>query len=467
MPHFDFTVPVLVAGGGACGAVAALAAHDAGAVPLLVERDDRPGGSTAMSQGLLCAAGTRFQAEAGIADSADLFFDDIMQKARGQADPVVARLLADQAGPTLEWLCEEHGLPWQLETNFRAAYGNSVQRVHGWPGHSGADMIQFLHRRLGDLGIDVLLNTRLVDVIVDEASRVCGVELLGGDGQTVRVGCDALILACGGFAANPDMTRAYIPEASAFRFHGHESSDGDAILLGERLGAVLGDMGSYQGYAMLADPAGQTVPPVVLMEGGILLNADGRRFTNELEDISGMVLPLSQQPDGMGWVVFDSTIEEICQPIPEFRTLVSLGAVRFADTMAGLAERMGVPEDSVAAELSGIKAARAKRAPDAFGRDWRDSHAPELGRFGAIRVVGALYHTQGGLQVDGTARVVRSDGTVFPNLFAGGGSARSVSGPSCWGYLPAIGLTTALALGAVAGREAAGVASPVRDRGDR
>jgi flavocytochrome c len=456
MPEFDFTVPVLVAGGGACGAVAALAAHDAGVMPLLVERDDRPGGSTAMSQGLLCAAGTRFQAAHGVADSPDQFFDDIMQKARGQADPVIARLLADEAGSTLEWLCDAHAFPWTLETNFRAAYGNSVRRVHGWPGHSGADMIQFLHRRMSDLGIDVLLSTRLVEIITDEAGAVCGAALLGGDGETVRVGCDALILACGGFAANEAMVREHIPEASGIRFYGHESSEGDAIRIAARLGAQLGDMGSYQGYAMLADPAGLTVPPVVLMEGGILLNGDGRRFTDELEDIAGMVLPLSKQPGGVGWVVFDSIIEETCQPIPEFQNLVKLGAVRFEDTISGLAERMGVANDVVAAELSRIETARAAGEADAVGRDWSGCHMPRQGRFGAIRVVGALYHTQGGLQIDDRARVVRSDGATFSNLFAGGGSARSVSGPSSWGYLPAIGLTTALALGAVAGREAAG-----------
>jgi len=77
-----------------------------------------------------------------------------------------------------------------------------------------------------------------------------------------------------------------------------------------------------------------------------------------------------------------------------------------------------------------------------------------------LRVTGALYHTQGGLQIDSHARVLRRDGTPFPNLFAGGGSARSVSGPSSWGYLPAMGLTTAITLGWIAGREAA--ASVVR-----
>jgi fumarate reductase flavoprotein subunit len=70
-------------------------------------------------------------------------------------------------------------------------------------------------------------------------------------------------------------------------------------------------------------------------------------------------------------------------------------------------------------------------------------------------VVGAIYHTQGGLQIDGSAQVLRPDGTALPNLFAGGGAARSVSGPSSWGYLPAMGLCTAVTLGRLAGEAAA------------
>ena len=73
----------------------------------------------------------------------------------------------------------------------------------------------------------------------------------------------------------------------------------------------------------------------------------------------------------------------------------------------------------------------------------------------AIKVVGAIYHTQGGLQIDAGARVVRLDGTSLPNLLAGGGAARSVSGPSSWGYLPAMGLCTAVTLGRLAGESAA------------
>jgi fumarate reductase flavoprotein subunit len=70
-------------------------------------------------------------------------------------------------------------------------------------------------------------------------------------------------------------------------------------------------------------------------------------------------------------------------------------------------------------------------------------------------VNGALFHTQGGLAVDASGRVLREDGSALPNLYAGGGAARGVSGPSCWGYIAGNGLLTATTFGRLAGAAAA------------
>ena len=451
--EFDFSVPVLIAGAGACGAVAALAAFDAGVTPLVIERDDRPGGSTGMSQGLFCAAGTQSQREHGIEDNADLFFADIIEKARGQTDPVIARALADHSGATLEWLREAHGLPWELDLRFRASYGNSRQRLHGWPGNSGAEMVQLLHRRMSDAGIDVLMEARLVDIYARD-DRILGVAIERADGAIEKIGCDALILACGGFGANREMTNRYMPETATLKYNGHEGSQGEAIVVAQRLGAVLADMGSYQGYAMLTDPQGISVPPPVLIEGGVIVNKLGERFTDESADIAGMVHPLARQPDGLGWVIYDTGIEERCAAIPELAQLMALNAPKVADDLDALAVLTGTESSQLHEAIEGAQRAAQAGARDHFGRSW-SSDRPPSEPYRALKVTGALYHTQGGLQIDGAARVLRDDGTPFANLFAGGGSARSVSGPSSWGYLPAMGLTTAVVLGRLAGQSAA------------
>lgn len=462
MPDFEYVIPVLVIGGGACGCIAALSAHDAGAQVLLVEQDERPMGSTGMSQGLICAAGTKAQAAQGVEDSADRYFDDIMAKTKGLTDPVLARTIADHAGPTVDWMVEAHDLPWQLDTGFRPAYGNSTFRVHGWRGHGGQDMVDLLHARMADAGIDVMLGAKLVEVHADETGRIHGVTLQRPDGAQELVGCETLILACGGFAANHAMVAQHMPDVSHARNNGHEGSQGTGIAVAQQLGAALGDMGAYQGYAMLTEPQGIPVPPGVPVEGGVLVNIEGHRFTNEVEDIAGMVHPVLAQPGDHVWVVFDQRIEAVTDYIPEMQQLIALNAAKKADTPEELAALIGVPAAALAATLAEAHKAQASGQPDAQGRLWGEDKPP-VAPFRAVKVVGAIFHTQGGLQIDSTARVLRHDGTPLPNLFAGGGAARSVSGPAHWGYLPAMGLATAVTFGRLAGLHAAALAQQAID----
>jgi fumarate reductase flavoprotein subunit len=283
---------------------------------------------------------------------------------------------------------------------------------------------------------------------------VLGVTLARGDGSVERIGCDALILACGGFGADPELVAEHMPQAASIRYNGHEGNRGDALRLTASLGAALGDMGSYQGYAMLTDPQGVSTPPGVLAEGGVLLNRLGRRFVDEMLDIAGMVHPLAQQPDGQGWVLYDARITQACAHIPELQTLMALNAAKAADTVEDLAAQIGVDPAVLALTLADMDAAHAASGSDAFARSWADDPPPRA-PFRALRVVGALYHTQGGLQTDGQARVQTAAGEALPNLFAAGGVARGVAGPSSWGYLPAIGLCAAVTTGRIAGRAAA------------
>jgi fumarate reductase flavoprotein subunit len=160
------------------------------------------------------------------------------------------------------------------------------------------------------------------------------------------------------------------------------------------------------------------------------------------------------QPGGHCWVVFDAAIEARCAYIPETAQLMALNAAKAADTTAELATAMGVAAAALEAVLADARAAHAQRGTDRVGRRWRED-APPSPPFRALKVRGAIYHTQGGLQVDAKARVLRPDGRPLPNLFAGGGSARGVSGPSFWGYLPAMGLCAAVTLGMIAGESAA------------
>ncbi len=128
--------------------------------------------------------------------------------------------------------------------------------------------------------------------------------------------------------------------------------------------------------------------------------------------------------------------------------------MRRGQTAAELAATCGLPPAVLAATIEESRRLAAGQGDDGFGRDFT-TKPPLEAPFVAVKVTGALFHTQGGLVVDAKARVLTKGGTALPNLFAAGGAARGVSGPKDWGYLSGNGLLTAVALGRIAGREAA------------
>ena len=133
---FDAEAEVLIIGAGAAGLVAALAAREAGAEPVVMERDTVPRGSTALSAGLVPAAGTRCQRAAHIDDDPARFQDDILRRTRSRAEQTVLAPVTQAAADALHWLADRHGLPFVFAHD--VVYpGHSVRRMHGLPTRSG------------------------------------------------------------------------------------------------------------------------------------------------------------------------------------------------------------------------------------------------------------------------------------------------------------------------------------------
>lgn len=458
IPVFEHTVPVAVIGAGACGLAAALAARDAGREVIVFERDERPWGSTSMSLGAACAAGSRAQREAGVEDSAELFLADVMAKTEGRADARLARTVGERSGPTMDWLTERHQVPMQLDFKW-TGLGHSKPRLHLPPGRNGEELLALLLNACGRAGAEVMTAALVTDLYADGDDRVVGLRVARPDGTIEELGCEALVIATCGFGADHAMVAQHIPEMANARYFGHEGNRGDGIRFGAALGGALADMTAYQGLGTLADPQQVVVPHPLLIEGGFLVNARGERFTHELANISGMCVPVLAQPDGIAWVVFDARRHEACLAHSvEQRQLVEVGALRRGETFAELEQACRLPTGSLDIANAEVQAARTASTPDRFGRRF-DGLAPLGPPYFAVRVTGALFHTQGGLQIDAQARVLRADGRPLPNLFAGGGAARGISGPAVTGYLPGAGLCTALTLGRIAGESAAALAS--------
>jgi fumarate reductase flavoprotein subunit len=443
---FENEAQVLIVGAGAAGLCAALAAAEAGAEPVLMERDAVPAGSTALSAGLIPAAGTRFQRAQGITDTAQLFADDIQRKAHREADPVLVRAIAEGAGRTVEWLADAYALPFDVIANFNYP-GHSALRMHGLPSRTGAELIDRLRAAVEARGIPILTGAVAETLFVDTDGRIRGLLARRGSG-TETIGCRALVLACNGYGGDPALVRRFIPEMGDALYFGHAGNRGDAVRWGEALGARRAHLSGYQGHGSVATPHNILITWAVIMEGGIQVNVEGRRFSNEALGYSEAAAEVLRQPGGLAFDIFDARIAEVARQFQDFRDAENAGAVIAADTLDDLARAIAVPSDALRDEIDHLS------GEDRFSRR-HDPGKALRPPFRAIKVTGALFHTQGGLAVDADARVLRQDGGAFPNLFAAGGAAAGVSGDTAAGYLSGNGLLTATVLGRIAG-DAAG-----------
>jgi fumarate reductase flavoprotein subunit len=444
--------PIVVVGGGGTGLCAALSAADSGRDVLVLERDATPLGSTAMSTGLIPASGTPEQAAAGIDDTPERFASDMVSKTKGEVDPFLALRLAQESGDTISWLRDTHGVPLALVDGFLYP-GHSVRRMYGTPNRTGGELMAALEGACASAGIPVLTEAT-VTTVLHEGDRVTGVRFTRPDGAEEQVTCDALVLACSGFAGNADMVASFIPEMAEATFHGHPGNKGDAVRWGLEMGASLADMRSYQGHGGLA--AGHGVPILwpLIMEGGFQVNMEGQRFSDESTGYSEQAARVNAQPGHVAWSIFDERLHRLMSDFDDYRDALSAGAVLSAPTVDDLAKLTRLPTAALAESCAVVAAMCEGALTDPFGRSFRPEHKLQAPYY-AAKVTGALFHTQGGLEVDGDARVLKADGTPFPNLFAGGGAARGVSGSGASGYMAGNGLLTATTLGKLAGRAAA------------
>ena len=450
---FDTQVPLIIVGAGAAGLCAALAAKEGGIDAVVIERDDVPSGSTALSAGLIPAAGTRFQREKGIADSPAVFAADIQRKAKGEGDRSVVDVVAARAGPLVEWLSDRYGLPFEVVDNFNYP-GHSAMRMHGLPSRTGRELIDRLRNAAEANDIVILAKSTAQRLFADSESRIRGVEVVHRDGTSERIGCKAMVLACNGFGGNPELVGRYIPDMAGALYFGHPGNQGDAVIWGDALGAQLSHLGAYQGHGSVATPHNILITWATIMQGGIQVNGEGRRFCDETRGYSEQAAEVLRQPGGFAWTVFDARIAAVARQFDDFQNAERAGAILTANTIEGLVGDMRTPFAAFAAEWNEVENLKLANGQDRYGRPFRAEQACKP-PFHAVKVTGALFHTQGGLAIDSKGRVRRKDGGSFPNLFAAGGAAAGVSGSTAAGYLSGNGLLTATVLGRLTGESAA------------
>jgi fumarate reductase flavoprotein subunit len=329
----------------------------------------------------------------------------------------MVQAICEASGPTIEWLAERHGVPFQLVQGFLYP-GHSVERMHSVPEKTGAALEASLLKAFMASGADLLTSAHVTDVTPKE------IRFKRPDGSEERVEFDSLVLACSGFGGNKAMVREHLPAIADALYFGHAGNQGDALRWGTALGAATRHMHAYQGHGSVATPHGILITWALMTEGGIQVNEHGQRFANEHAGYSEACLPVLRQPGGVAWCVYDERLHQLGMTFPDYRDAEAAGAVKRNFMMDGLAKTLRAIHEG----------------KDPFGRDFSTKPALKPPYY-AVKVTGALFHTQGGLMID-------------EGLFAGGGGACGISGDEVWGYLSGNGLLSAVTLGRLAGEGA-------------
>ena len=450
--EFEYSYPVIVIGGGGTGLCAALAVRDGGQDVLILEQDKTLLGTTSMSTGLIPASGTQDQKAQGIDDSPETFAADIMAKTKGEADPLIVKLCAGTSVETVTWLKETHKVNLNLIDGFLYP-GHSKMRMYGMPNRSGGELMAALGAAAETAGVDILTEALVEVLFVNVDGAITGVNVKRPDGSAEMIGCGALILACCGFAGDASLVKKYIPEMENATFHGHPGNKGHAMIWGQELGAALGDMSAYQGHAGLAYGHGIPILWPLIMEGGFQVNQNGERFSDETQGYSEQAVKVLEQPGSVAWSIYDQTRHELMLKFDDYQDAIRAKAVKQADTIEELAELLGLPAKALEKTVA-TATASTQGSVDEYGRNF-EGKKPLTSPFYGAKVTGALFHTQGGLEINEKAQVLKENGEPFDNLFAGGGAARGISGSGASGYLAGNGLLTATSLGKIAGRNAA------------
>ncbi|NKR45198.1 FAD-dependent oxidoreductase [Rhodococcus hoagii] len=461
---------VVVIGGGGAGLAAAVSAAEQGASVLLFESQTELGGSTQLSAGLFTAAGTSVQRGLGIEDTAEKFFQHYMDLNHWMLKPGLVRAFCENAGPTLEWLI---GLGVEIPARESANAhmpGLAQAGVEDvWRGHvpkdQGYGLVQVLDKARRDQGVEVVLNTRVQSLLVEDG-RVAGVVA-----DDIEVRASSVVIASGGFAQNKDLVDRLYPFANrggdSLFVVAAEGSQGDHLAFGEQVDAAV----TGEGWGLMLPTVyfqrfhhwQSGFPP----KSRIYVNGDGRRFMDEDASYAVSTGIIDAQHGG-AWVVFDERArlnlpagyadwapERILDEAEAGRTLR-------ADTLTELAAAMGVPADALEAAVARWNDQLPNGVDDDFLRhrtlankgSTADPDPIDQGPFYAARLLPAeLVCTHAGVEIDGNASVLDRTGRPVPGLFAAGEAGAGILGLRYVGGGNAV--ANALTMGRIAGMNAA------------
>ena len=445
---WDVATDVLIIGAGGCGLSAALAASEnSGLTVTVLEKKSEIGGNTALSTGMIPAAGTVMQREAGITEKPSDMAADILEKCNYEADKERVQYLCEQAPDLIRWLVNGCNVELTFVDDVRYPR-QSEYRMHAPPGRQGKYIIDDLHAEVETRdNIELLVNTP-VNSLVAEEGEVVGV--LAGQNRIEAIEADEVVLATDGFGSNSEMVENNVGnDAADLFYYGAEGNTGDGIRWGVELGAKTANMDAYQGHATVMIKSSLRSRYTNIMHGAIIVDKYGERIGDESKGYSAFVSDfLDHTESGVGYKILDQRIYDLLvDKYDDYEDQAE--SYSFGEDIESLATDLGIEPEDTRATIERYNRAAENGGPDETGRDER-LHPLEPPFYG-VAVHPALFHTQGGLVVNNHGQVARTNDDYFDNLYAGGGAAVGISGSGNAGYSSGNGLLTAFSLGYLIG----------------
>lgn len=417
----DLDTDVVIIGAGGAGMTAAINTAQAGKDVILLEKMPYAGGNTTKATGGMNAAETHYQAEQGIDDSVEQFVEDTMEGGHNINDKDLVTTLAENSAEAIDWL-DSIGAPLP-KVSFSGGATNA--RIHAPEDGSGvgAYLVTSLLKKMDELDINVMYDTKATSLISKDGT-VTGVKAESKDTE-YTINAKAVILATGGFGNNEDMIVQYRKDLKGTVTTSAPGITGDGIVMAEDVGADLVDIEQIQLHPTVEQKTSMLITESVRGDGAILVNQDGKRFTDELLTRDVVSAAELEQPGSYAYIIFDQRLRDGLKAIEKY---VSTGITVQGDTIEELAEKIDVDPATLAETLKNWNQYVADQNDPDFGRTTGMDHDLSQAPFYAIKIAPGIHHTMGGVHIDTDAQVIDKDGNPIPGLFAAGEVVGGVHG---------------------------------------
>ena len=449
--HFD----VVVLGAGIAGLSAATSLAEAGLQVILLEKQSGHGGSSSMSGGWFAFSGTEEQRDAGIHDSMKTFYEDLLSVGNFENDRELLHAYLENQKDAYLWLRNKGVTFSELEMSS----GQTVARSHL---SALKDVLDILMQDFVSAGGDFRPNHRARSLIRTDSGPVRAVVTespLGTQVFNARLG---VVIASGGFSRGTDLLKIFAPEQLAGMPYGGLGSAGDGLKMAWKLGAGLADMAHISSTYGSHPETGMEFHELLtaFYFGAIIVNRRGNRFIDESLSYKTIGAAALQQPEGLGFQIFDASIRAKSVPgvpLKDIDKLEEIGHLFKADSLAELAEISGLHAGNLQRTVHSYNDAVKSGVEDTFGRTGLSMGAGRLvpietAPFYAYPAKSLMTSTYGGVTVTPEGKVVDVDGEVIHGLYAVGEVTGGFHGAA---YMTGTSLGKGLIFGRVVARSLA------------